>query len=265
MATCPDAWLMNLTNPLSVTTALLAGSGIARCFGVCELPRTTAREIARELGVEFDRMRWSYTGLNHRGFVHDFSIDDEDMLPDLVRRLDGGTLHGVGSVDISTLGCVPTKYFALLTSSTGIPPRAMPLAVLRRRILTELARTPTELPPSLGDRRTDWYDDAVVPALAALAGDGSDQVVNVALDDDIVRERRVRMTPGGLVPVAISPAPAAVQPWLERYDRHERQVMAAVVRPCASTIRGALQADPAVPAAGVGPLTNELATEFQLA
>ena len=35
---CADPWILNLTNPLSITTALFAREGAPRCLGVCELP-----------------------------------------------------------------------------------------------------------------------------------------------------------------------------------------------------------------------------------
>src|SRR5688500_18230970 len=38
---CPNAWVLNLTNPLSVTTAILARHGIDKCVGVCELLQST--------------------------------------------------------------------------------------------------------------------------------------------------------------------------------------------------------------------------------
>jgi len=73
--------VINLVNPLSVATAILAASGV-RCLGVCELPLVTAQHAARVLGVPFASLGWAYDGLNHRGFIHDLTIEGHDQLPD---------------------------------------------------------------------------------------------------------------------------------------------------------------------------------------
>src|SRR5262249_45609753 len=48
---CSNAWILNLTNPLSITTALFIREGATRCLGICELPETTADAVARMLGI----------------------------------------------------------------------------------------------------------------------------------------------------------------------------------------------------------------------
>lgn len=80
----PEAWVINLTNPLSITVAILARLGVQRCLGVCELPLTTARKVASAVGVPFEHLQWSYSGLNHRGFLHHLFADHTDLIPMLV-------------------------------------------------------------------------------------------------------------------------------------------------------------------------------------
>lgn len=263
-AVCPDAWFVNLTNPLSVTTALLERYGVRRCLGVCELPGATARAVAATLDVEPEHLAWAYSGLNHRGFVHHVSVDGADVMSDLVERLDGRALNGVGCTDIRDVGCVPTKYFALLRRPAAVEPRAATLARLRRVILRDLAYAPAEPPASLRRRRTDWYDDAVVPALLALAGDESAQIASASLGEDLAHERRVALSPERIVPIEAPAPPAEAQRWLDRFDEHERRVMDAVLRPSAAAIHRALSADPTVAPGSIEPLARELAEELEL-
>src|SRR5262245_12658749 len=44
---CQSAWVLNLTNPLSVTTNTMVRQGLTRCLGICELPETTAETLAQ--------------------------------------------------------------------------------------------------------------------------------------------------------------------------------------------------------------------------
>ena len=92
---CPSAWVLNLTNPLSLVTALMVESGVNRCVGLCELPLTTAQSAAEVLALDFSQLRWQYAGLNHRGFVVDLRHDGADQMDELARRLANRTIGGV--------------------------------------------------------------------------------------------------------------------------------------------------------------------------
>ena len=54
----PDAWILNLTNPLSYVTAMMVSTGLRRCVGLCELPRMTALEIAALYRLEIRELDW---------------------------------------------------------------------------------------------------------------------------------------------------------------------------------------------------------------
>lgn len=87
---CPDAVVMNLTNPLSISTSLLAAGRAVPggpVVGICELPLVTATKAASVVGRSVHDVQWSYSGLNHRGFVHDLRHDGRDLLPELIARL----------------------------------------------------------------------------------------------------------------------------------------------------------------------------------
>ena len=57
-------------------------------------------------------------------------------------RLRPGSRRGIDANDIREVGCVPTKYFAVVRRRTGAQPRAAALARLRRIILRGLAYAP---------------------------------------------------------------------------------------------------------------------------
>ena len=117
-SSCSNAWLLNLTNPLSVTTAIFIREGVTRCLGVCELPETTAAAVARILGIPAHDLQWEYVGLNHRGFLYNFSVAGRSLLPKLLSALPSTELPGVTSGNLETLQAVPLKYF-LTVSRVG--------------------------------------------------------------------------------------------------------------------------------------------------
>ena len=140
--TAPDAWVLNLTNPLGIATALLKREGVARCLGVCELPTTTAMCVARLLNCEKSELTWDYVGLNHRGFIVNIRLQGQCVCSRIVDRLGSGSLMGISGSTIKSLNAVPTKYFRLVLRPSHSPSasRAGVLSSLRRRIIGGAAR-----------------------------------------------------------------------------------------------------------------------------
>jgi 6-phospho-beta-glucosidase len=241
---CPNAWVLNLANPLSVTTAEMLRAGAPKkTLGLCELPFATAREACRLLEVPLDRAHWQYAGLNHRGFVFSLRAFGEELLPALPARLGERTVFGVTGEDVRKVGALPLKYFKLASRPAR---RAAFVEELRGRIALEIDEG-QDPPPSLLRRNTDWYRDAVVPMISAIfAGDGREQMIN-ALRGDLVVESRARIFRDRWE-ICDDEPPAHLRPALERTAAHERSLLAAVQSPSFKRIEAALALDPAVPA-----------------
>ena len=258
-ARCPGAWTLNLTNPLSVTTALFVREGVTRAIGICELPEATATAVADVLCIAASELRWEYAGLNHRGFLYNCSREGEPLLPRIVEALRTRNLAGVTRSDVERLQAVPSKYFAMLRRPGATVRRAQILREVRADLLRELAADPTISPPSLMKRNVDWYSKAVVPLLAGLASpDLHSRVVNVMGPDGVVIETRTTIASDRAVPVTGAVPPPAVQSWIRRFSAHEHAVLAATLAVSDTAVRKALTLDPLVPAEHVDPLTAAL-------
>jgi 6-phospho-beta-glucosidase len=260
---CPHALVVNLTNPLGLVVSMLHSFGLSRCVGLCELPVTTARSLARILGVPVERLGWSYTGLSHRGFLHELRVDGVDALPRLVDTLTTHAYDGLSAAEVHALGAVPLPGFDVARGRSIPRPRARFLASLREEVVRELTDDPTRTPPSLARRRVDWYVESVVPFLVALeAGDGRLVTVDRHVDGVTV-EQRAAVVPDGLVPVVAPDASEAVTHWISIFARHERCALEACLEPSPETIRVALHHDPSVPPDRVRPLADALAATLQ--
>ena len=257
--TCPDAQVINLVNPLSVATAILAASGV-RCLGVCELPLVTAQHAARVLGVPFASLGWAYDGLNHRGFIHDLTIEGHDQLPRLLERLGGETINGIPGDVIEELDALPLKYFRLLR--TGHRPtvrRASFLMELGAHVFRELQASHPAAPPSLARRDVRWYPDAVVPAIVALTSSAPRRiVVTLSQAHDVAVEVQADVCATAIEPVSGPPPKRRVCAWLDLFARHERAVLRAVAAPEIDTLTTALAADPLLANVDVMPLARAL-------
>lgn len=261
---CPDAWVLNLTNPLSLVTALMIDAGVSQCLGLCELPLVTASLAAEVLSLPLADVEWAYTGLNHRGFVVRFEYAGADQIPALVERLGSGTLDGITADTIAQLHAIPTKYFRLVIGDAPLQAgRAVFLSALRHQIAQELRLDATASPPSLSKRYLEWYPQSVVPMIAALLSSASSRhIVNVlnpsGLPEALVEECHAWVSATSLRPVPRPASGSEVASWLHVYRVHEQALLRAVRHPSLDTIAEALCADPVVPSARVEPLARML-------
>ncbi|CCV03690.1 putative 6-phospho-beta-glucosidase [Mesorhizobium metallidurans STM 2683] len=247
-AVCPDAFVVNMINPLSLTTAMMLRRGLA-AVGICELPLATLQAFARALRIDSTELNWSYEGLNHRGFIPIVRTRDGEDLLQHVLDLTSDTATQKFRDDILRLGAIPTKYFALFDdrSSHG-KGRAVALISLRDAIAKDLIADPTQCPPQIAKRDMPWYAQAVVPLVAARVGaQGYDATINVATDGPLVHELRARVL-GDRIDI-LDPAPASgpFRDWLAAFDHHERLCLAALADPTPDTIGAALEVDRITP------------------
>lgn len=81
---CPDALLLNYTNPMSILTqAVYEAYPEQRVVGLCHNIQNTANELASYLGVETERLSYDCAGVNHMCWFLKLRVDDEDAYPRL--------------------------------------------------------------------------------------------------------------------------------------------------------------------------------------
>jgi alpha-galactosidase len=72
---CPDAWMLNCSNPLSVLTRVVNKETGVRALGVCHGVRGAAAELARFFGVDREATAYVNTGIDHCAWFTEFVID----------------------------------------------------------------------------------------------------------------------------------------------------------------------------------------------
>ncbi|MBQ6594819.1 MAG: alpha-glucosidase/alpha-galactosidase [Clostridia bacterium] len=98
---CPDAWLLNYTNPMAMLTgAMLRLTGV-RTVGLCHSVQVCASTLLRELGMPCDdSVQWKIAGINHQAWLLELTKDGADLYPEVRRR---ALLYNRGELDIGTL------------------------------------------------------------------------------------------------------------------------------------------------------------------
>jgi alpha-galactosidase len=83
---CPDAWLLNYTNPMAMNIGFLAATHPAlKVLGLCHSVYWTVVDLCELVGVPFDEVTFRSAGVNHQAWILDWRHRGESLYP----RLDG--------------------------------------------------------------------------------------------------------------------------------------------------------------------------------
>jgi len=93
---CPDAWLLNITNPMACLTRAVARETSIKTVGLCHGIENYCLDLAIAFGVPLESVRPTMTGVNHFPVMTGLDIDGGDGLEMLAEMLDD--LGGVGQI-----------------------------------------------------------------------------------------------------------------------------------------------------------------------
>ena len=85
---CPDAWLINFTNPSGmVTEAAIRNFGWERTIGICNLAIGSENNESKILGIPRDDLVFQFAGLNHFIWHRVFDNDGNELTEQLIERI----------------------------------------------------------------------------------------------------------------------------------------------------------------------------------
>ena len=86
-ALCPDAWLLNYSNPMAINCWGIYRATRIRVVGLCHSVQNTAAYLARVLGLHYRRLRYWAAGINHLAWFLRLECDGRDLYPRLRARM----------------------------------------------------------------------------------------------------------------------------------------------------------------------------------
>ncbi|MFE4544473.1 6-phospho-beta-glucosidase [Arthrobacter sp. NPDC056727] len=114
---CPDAWLVNFTNPAGMVTEALVPVLGRKVIGICDSASALVHRAARAAGVPLPPGRLDgvgYFGLNHLGWLYRLESDGRDVLPGLLADADALAGFEEGRLFpqpfLRDLGLLPNEY-----------------------------------------------------------------------------------------------------------------------------------------------------------
>ncbi|MGC0423432.1 alpha-glucosidase/alpha-galactosidase [Embleya sp. AB8] len=83
-AVCPNAWLLNYTNPMAMNVGYLTrATGLTRVVGLCHSVYWTMQGLAELVGVPYEEIDYRAAGVNHQAWVLRFEHAGTDLYPRL--------------------------------------------------------------------------------------------------------------------------------------------------------------------------------------
>jgi 6-phospho-beta-glucosidase len=112
---CPDAWLLNFTNPAGlVTQALTAWFPTLKVAGICDTPSSMHRDVAAAFGRASADVPVKVFGLNHLSWMTEALVDGDNVVPRICRDVDmASRLPELGLFDpglLRLLNMLPNEY-----------------------------------------------------------------------------------------------------------------------------------------------------------
>ena len=114
---CPDAWLLNFTNPAGMVTEALVPVLGRRVVGICDSAGGLVHRAANAAGVALPEGTLEgvgYYGLNHLGWLYRLAQGGRDALPGLLADADALAGFEEGRLFpqpfLAGLGCLPNEY-----------------------------------------------------------------------------------------------------------------------------------------------------------
>ena len=220
---CPDAWLINFTNPSGIVTDYVLNNTKVKCIGLCNVPIDMIDDAKEAVGEDADI---TYLGLNHLSWITSVMKDGEEKLYDLFDEgyapkvmanikddgFDIGCLKAVGGIPSSYLQyyyCRDAKLDHLMTDEKS---RAQICMEIEEDLLKLYQNEEIVTKPALLDKRGGHkYSLAACSLIDSIANDKNDvHVVNILnngtlpfMNNDDVVEIAARIGADGAKPVPV--------------------------------------------------------------
>ncbi|MGV3025117.1 6-phospho-beta-glucosidase [Clostridium thermobutyricum] len=257
---CPNAWLINFTNPAGIVTEALIRYGKHDKFvGVCNVPIGMEFGIAEMLGVDKERVTVDFAGLNHMVFGERVYLDGEDIT-EKVLDLTINSEQSQSMANIAALGwdkafikaykllpCPYHRYYYKRNQMLKSELKEFEEGKTRAEVVMKLEESLFELykdenikvkPEELSKRGGAHYSDVACNVINGIYNDKKNIVaVNIKnngklkqFDNDSAVEISCYITKNGPVPVeTVSDLPIAAQGLTSQIKAFERLAVEAAV------------------------------------
>lgn len=253
---CPNAWLINFTNPAGMVTEAINRYGVhKKAIGLCNVPINMHISIAEILGLPREDVEVHFGGLNHMVYATKVLVNGEDRTAEALDKWGTMSMNNITGISwnksfVDTLGVMPCPYHRYFYMAKEYLAEAIEKfehngtrAEMVKQVETdlfELYKNPEldEKPELLSKRGGAYYSDAACNLICSIYSDKGDiQVVNTLntgraienFEEDEIVEVSCRITKDGPVPLKIGALPKATNGLIQEIKSFELASVEAAV------------------------------------
>lgn len=252
-AICPDAWLINFTNPSGIITEFVLNHTNVKNIGLCNVPIDMLDDVKEITGLDSDI---TYLGLNHLSWITSVKKDGKELLPGLIES--GFSPKVMANIKddgfdiecLKTIQALPSSYLQyyycreakLQHQREDEKTRAQVCMEIEEDLLKMYQDEELCVKPALLDKRGGHkYSLAAVSLIDSIANDKKDvHVVNIKnngtldfMDDDDIVEIAAVIGADGATPVPVEKVES----------KHIKNLMRVVKAYEKYTVEGAVNGD----------------------
>lgn len=273
---CPNAWLINFTNPAGMVTEAVLKHTKIKVVGLCNVPIGMEMGVAKLLGVDHSRVRIDFAGLNHLVYGLNVFVDGNSVKKEVISQLTNPekaitmqNIHAMGWEPefLQALNVLPCPYHNYYYKSGNMLEEELKKfheGNIRAEVVKRLEDDLFELykdpnldikPPQLEKRGGAYYSDAAVRLIYSMYTDKRDiQAVNTRNNGAISNlpaqaavEVSCVITKDGPKPVSVGELPVAVRGLVGYMKSFEEVAIEAAVTGNYNTALLAMTMNPFIP------------------
>jgi len=255
---CPDAWLINFTNPSGIVTeAVIKHGGWKKCIGLCNVPVIALTKEAEMFGVTERDLVHQFAGLNHFHWHKVTDVHGNNLTDKIIDKMyveDTGTPANIFDVkflidQLKEMQLIPSEYHRYyymqdemlkhgLEEFNGIGTRAQQVKVTEAELF-ELYKDPklNNKPEQLTKRGGTHYSDAACECINSIYNDKRTHMVvstqnNGAITDlpyDCIVEISSIITGKGAMPLNWGKFNSAERGWVQCMKAMEECVIKSAI------------------------------------
>ncbi|MDO4387129.1 MAG: 6-phospho-beta-glucosidase [Clostridia bacterium] len=272
---CPNAWIVNYTNPTGLVTQAVQTNTNAKIAGLCAGGFFPRDNLHKYMGFDRDEITYDYFGLNHMNFAYNVMIgnrpltrEEFDTFAERQERYD--------PEEMKTLGMFLTPYLRWYYNTQELLDKNMKAEKTRGEMVLEIEKEIFEAledpncvtkPEALKRRGGGGYSEIAIGIIEAMVNNRDRwMVINVPnkgtipfLPDDAVIETGCLVNAAGIHPLKLSSIPESVWGLTCAVKNYEQLAVKAAVTGDRRTAYLALMAHPLVRDWGkVKPMLDEM-------
>ena len=275
---CPEAWLINFTNPSGIITETVLNHTGIKVIGLCNCAIGMQNEIAYGYECEAKDVYCDFVGLNHLLWAQKIFVRGCDVTEQLIEAAsESGEIMSnipdmkMGAEFFRSLGMLPIsylKYFYLTKEMYEECVRQAEQEGVRGEMVKQVESDLFELysdssldtkPEQLAGRGGAHYSDAACQLISSIYNDKRDiQVVgvrnngtNLDLPEQVAIERNCVISKNGAHPIALGHMPVQIRGLVQQVKAYEQLAIIAGVYGDYDAAIQALTLHPLVPSCTV--------------